>query len=133
MNVIELKKIIKLFLETKADRVYDGWGRPKTGYPYVTYTLNYSVTDTNMTMEHFMLDIDIWDNKPLDTTELETISGEIDGDGDIRNATGLHRRRYYVSKTVTADFYKESRNDIEDEDPNIRRRQLRYEVLVYLN
>jgi hypothetical protein len=133
MNVIEFKKMIDVFLLTKADRVFDGWAPPNTQYPFVTYTLSNSYTDENMVMERFYLIIDVWDNKPLDTTALETLVGTIDGDGHITAATGLHRKHYYVSGTLAADTYRESRNDIEDEDYNIRRRQLRYEVLVYLS
>jgi hypothetical protein len=85
-----------------------------------------------MVMERFYVYIDIWDNKPEDTTVLETLTGSIDGDGNITTASGLHRKHYYLSTTVAADFYREARDDIEDDDPNVRRRQLRYEVLVYL-
>jgi len=132
MNVIELKKMIHAFLKTKSDKVFDGWARPGTPPPYVTYSLESSFTDDNMVMERFALTIDIWDNKPLDTTDLEILTGEIDGNGDITDATGLHRRHYYSNGIVAADFYRDGRYDIEDEDPNIRRRQLRYEVLSYL-
>jgi hypothetical protein len=132
MNVIEFKKMLKAFLETKADRVFDVRARPNTAFPYVTYTLSNSFTDENMVMERFYVYIDIWDNKPEDTTVLETLTGSIDGDGNITTASGLHRKHYYLSTTVAADFYREARDDIDDDDPNIRHRQLRYEVLTYL-
>ncbi len=132
MNVIELKKMIYTFLKTMADRVFDRIAPPDTMYPFVTYNLRSSFTDENFVMERFMLDVDVWDNDPLDTTALETLVGSIDGDGHITAATGLHRKHYYVSAVVAADSYREGRFDIDDEDPNIRRRKLRYEVLVYL-
>jgi len=132
MNVINMKKMICTFLATVADRVYDNWVRPGTKYPYVTYTLSSSARDENMVMERFMLDVDIWDNDPLDTTTLETLTGTIDGNGSITSASGLHRKHYYVSGTLAADSYREARMDIPDEDTNIRHRRLRYEILTYL-
>lgn len=133
MNVIEFKKMIFNFLGTVADRVYEGWAAPNTPYPFVTYNLSSSSTDENMVMERFTLEVDIWDNKPLDTTALDTLTGSIDGNGNITSATGLHRKHYYSSGILIADCYRIGRLEIPDEDPNIRRRQLRYEILVYLS
>jgi hypothetical protein len=44
----------------------------------------------------------------------------------------LHRKKYYVSGTLQVCVYREARLEIEDEDPAIRRRELRYEVQAYL-
>ena len=133
MNTIELKKMITTFLKTKASRVYASDAVPGNAVlPYTTHKLTSSFTDENQKLEIFTLLVDNWDNKP-DTTALETVTGSIDGDGNKVSATGLHEKKYFVSGTLQACFYREARLEIEDEDPAIRRRQLRYEVQAYLS
>lgn len=132
MNVIALKTMVYTFLKTLTDRVYDGIAQPNAAFPYVTYALRYTNTDENMVMERVTMEVDIWDNKPIDTTALETLTGLIDGDGKVTGASGLHRKHYYSASVLTADSYRINRLDIEDEDPVIRRRKLIYEILSYL-
>ena len=132
MNVIELKKMICTFLKTKTANVYPYDSVPVNAVlPYTTYSLESSITDTNQKMERFTLIVDNWDNNS-DTTVLETVTGSIDGDGNKVSATGLHEKKYFVSGTLQASFYREGRFEVTDEDPSIKRRQLRYEVQVYL-
>jgi hypothetical protein len=133
MNTIELKKMIDTFLKTKASRVYPLDAVPSNAkIPYTTFHLTSSFTDENQKLEVFTLLIDNWDNNP-DTTALETVTGNIDGNGDKVAATGLHNKKYFVSGTLQTCFYREARLELEDEDPAIRRRQLRYEVQAYLS
>jgi len=132
MNVIELKKMIYAFLKTKTERVFPEMAPPNTTYPFITYGLSTSFTDPNQHMEIFTLEVDIWDNKPLDTTALETLTGTVDGDGAMTAASGLHRKHYYVSGTLRTDVYRDTRLEIDDPDPAIRRRQLRYTIYTYL-
>jgi hypothetical protein len=132
MNTIELKKMIYTFLKIKASRVYEYDAVPeKAVLPYTTYHLMSSFTDENQKLEVFTLLVDNWDNNP-DTTALETVTGSIDGDGNKVTATGLHNKKYFVSGTLQACFYREARLELKDEDPAIRRRQLRYAVQAYL-
>jgi len=132
VNTIELKKMISAFLITKCAKTYPYDSVPETAtLPYVTYRLASSFPDENQVMERFTLYVDCWDNK-ADTTALETLTGNIDGDGAMTNATGLHRKKYFVDGTLQATIYREGRAELDDEDPQIRRRQLRYEVHAYL-
>jgi hypothetical protein len=133
MNTIELKKMITTFLKTKTTRVYASDAVPSNAVlPYTTYELTSSFTDENQKLEVFSLLVDNWDNNP-DTTALETVTGSIDGNGDKVSATGLHEKKYFASGTLQACFYREGRFELEDEDPAIRRRQLRYSVQAYLS
>jgi len=133
MNTIELKKMITVFLKTKTSRAYDFDAVPSpVKLPYTTYHLTSSFTDENQKLEVFTLLVDNWDNNS-DTTALETVTGSIDGNGDKVSATGLHNKKYFVSGTLQACFYREYRLEIEDDDPNIRRRQLKYTVQAYLS
>lgn len=131
MNTIELKKMISTFLLTKCAQTYPFDSVPETAsFPRVTYRLT-SFTDENQKMERFTLYVDCRDNK-ADTTALETLVGNIDGDGAMVSATGLHRKKYFVDGTLQATIYRDGRNEFDDEDPQIRWRQLRYEVQAYL-
>jgi hypothetical protein len=132
MNVIELKKMICTFLKTKTANVYPEDSVPVNAVlPYTTYSLESGIPGTNRKMEQFTLIVDNLDNKP-ETTALETVTGSIDGDGDKVSATGLNEKKYFVSGTLQAGFYREGRFEVPDEDPSIKRRQLRYEVQAYL-
>ena len=133
MNVIELKKMIYAFLITKSSRVFDTEAPPKLAYPYIVYTLENSFTDTNQKREDFDLAIDIYDNNQFDATDIDALVSSIDGNGAISNATGLHRKHYYVASTLQADIYRTSRDTICEDDENIKHVQLTYEVMTYLN
>lgn len=130
MNVYEFKKATYEFLKTINDNIYEGQKPPVTLYPYVVYNLDTSDTDDNQLMEVFELTIDIFDNNKLDSTTIDTIAGNIDGDGDLTSATGLHRRHHYEAGVVRADYYRIERN--EDINNDIRHIELTYEVYVYL-
>ena len=131
MNVIEMKKQIYTYLRTKADRVFEAQAPAKTAYPYVVYKLQNSMTHVNEEREDFDLIVDVYGNEQFDSTAVDTIVGSIDGNGAITSASGLHRKHYYESGKLQADFYRTSRNDISD-DENIRQVQLIYDVMTYL-
>lgn len=130
MNVIELRTQIQTLLKTKCDRVYFERATDTTVYPYVVYNLVDS-REFEGNREDIDLEVDIWDNAQ-DTTAIETLTGDIDGDGDLFNATGLHRKLFYEADTLSAKCYRDRRLAIIDEDVRIRRRQLKYYIQTYL-
>lgn len=130
MNIIELQKQIYTFLKTKADRVYYENAPDDAIYPYIVYDFPSSLENYS-NREDFMLEIDVWDNA-TNTKPIETLVGDVDGDGDVANPTGLHRKQIYVNGTLSAKIYKEGRYNIRDEDRRIRHRQLRYRIQTYL-
>ncbi|WP_424765695.1 hypothetical protein [Paenibacillus sp. sgz302251] len=101
----------KVFLET----VPNG-----SVFPYITYSL--PTSGGSEYREDFILEIDIWDNKPLDTTELETITNNIDK---------AMNRTYEINDEFQCSIYRINRLMLPDQDVNIRRRQLRYQVKYY--
>lgn len=129
MNVIEFKKQIGAFLETKCDRVYYRKASNKKTYPYITF--NFVDSRELEDREDFDVEIDVWD-KGNGSTAIETLVGEIDGDGDKLNASGLNRKRIYVEGKVAARLYRDRRQDIIDDDDRIQRRQLKYISHTYL-
>lgn len=131
MSVIELKKAIFAFLKTKTSKVYEAQAPAKAAYPYVVYSLQNSVTHINEKREDFDLYIDVYDNNQFDSTDLDTLVGQIDGNGAIVGASGLHRKHYYVASTLQADFYRTSKRDLSD-DENVKHVELIYDVMSYL-
>lgn len=129
MNILELQRQIKTFLSTKATRVYFRKAPENATYPYVTFDLPQSIENFS-NREDFVLEIDVWDNTNL-TTTIDTLVGEIDGNGAVISSTGLHRKLIFVDD-LSAKIYRESRLAIEDENENIEHRQLRYNVQCYL-
>lgn len=101
-------------------RTYLETAPPKSQFPYVVFSL--PTSDESDYREDFILEIDIWDNKPLDTTMVETLTDNID--------KALNR-----SFVNTTDFqysaYRMNRLMLPDPDENIRRRQLRYQIKYY--
>jgi|GEM_PF-884562 len=130
MNILELRKQIQTFLLTKCPRVYYERATQTAVYPYIVFSLVDSREEEG-NREDFDLEVDIWDNSQS-TTAIETLTGDVDGDGDISNATGLHRKLFYTSNTLSAKVYRDRRLSIIDEDVRIRRRQLRYYIQTYL-
>ena len=127
MKGVEFSKAIGNYLASKVTRAYKSNAPEEAVFPYAVFYLPNSInTDPS---EDFYLDVDIWDNKQ-DTTALENLVDIIDGDGDVLNPTGLHHKTI-TADGITATFYRESRSEIEDEDPRLSRRQLQYSVRVY--
>jgi len=129
MNTLELQRQITTFLTTKAIRVYFEGAPDNAVYPYIVYNL-VSSNEMLSNREDFDLEIDIWDNSS-DTTNIETITGNIDGDGNVFTPSGLHRKMWFING-FSAKCYRINRLIIPDEDKRIRRRQLKYIIHSYL-
>jgi len=130
MNTLALKKAIETFLKTKADRVYQKKAPENKTFPYIVWNLISSDSGYSE-REDFTLEVDIWDDDN-DTTVIDTLTGSIDGDGDIKEPTGLHRKNFYTQNILSAKLYRQNRFEIHDEDETLERRQLRYKIQTYL-
>jgi hypothetical protein len=130
MNTLELKKAIETFLKTKATRVYQRKAPVNASFPYVVWNMPSSDTEYSK-REDIILEVDIWDNSNL-TIVIDTLVGNIDGDGDIKNPTGLHRKNIFTNNVLSAKIYRTNRYEIEDENETLVRRQLRYKIQTYL-
>jgi len=129
MDIIELQTALTTFLKTKCARSYYRKSPPNATYPYIVYDFPNSLE--KYLREDLMLEIDLWDNSNL-TETIDTLVGDVDGDGDIRAPTGLHRKMFYEDSALCAKLYRENRLSITDEDPRIEHRQLKYIVQTYL-
>jgi len=132
LNVKELKKVIYNFLATKSSRVFDTEAPEEVNYPYIVYNLYSSGSDIDQKKEIFRVEIDIYDNNALDSTDIDSLANDIDGDGAIVSATGLHRKHYYSAGVVQTDIYRDTRESITEGESNIKHVQLTYDAYTYL-
>ena len=148
MNVIKLRTDIQTFLLTLCDRVYYERATDTSTYPYIVFNLVDS-REQEGNREDFDLEVDIWDNAQ-DSTAIETLTGNVDGNGDLFNAlypgeevypaellfanegNGLHRRLFFTDGELSAKCYRDRRLSIIDEDVRVRHRQLKYFIQTYL-
>ena len=129
MNILELREEIQTFLETLGYEVHYQHAPQTATFPYIVFDLVDS-TDVE-TREDFNLEVDVWDNIQ-NTTRLETLVGNIDGDGDIQSPTGLNRKLIFTDNNMSAKIYRTNRLSLPEPDITLRRRQLRYDIQTYL-
>lgn len=107
------------YFELAPEQIYVNGAWVPLPYPYVVYRMDTS--NKVAFREDFFLEVDIWD-RTQDTTNLESITDQIK-----RQFNYLH----YTNNELGASFYLINRMMIDDPDPEIRRRQLRFQVKTY--
>lgn len=88
-------------------------------YPYIVYNLPNSFA--NGRQEIFNLDVDVW-SYGADTTELETITRQVEKGLDMYK---------YIDENIQFSIYKRNRLNVEDDDKQIKRRKLIFELRYY--
>ena len=112
--------------------VYLEQADPAADFPYVTFRISnsYEMEDR----EDYTLDVDIWDNHltSTDPTEIDNLVRFLDGDGDRFAPTGVNGTKFYDSSgKLAARIYRQAKAMVPDPDEAIRRRRIRYRVIVY--
>ncbi len=119
-KTIELRKlIVKLLKEVNKSVFYEN-ANDKAEYPYIVYNLD-NMNTVNYPRNDSILTIDVWDRNK-DTVTVETLSDKIE---DILNMLNKPSEKSFPT------FYLEDRMSIDDEDPLIRRRQLKFKIENY--
>ncbi|EGS9998288.1 DUF3168 domain-containing protein [Clostridium perfringens] len=119
-KTIELRKlIVKLLKEVNKSVFYEN-ANDKTEYPYIVYNLD-NMNTVNYPRNDSILTIDVWDRNK-DTVTVETLADKIE---DILNMLNKPSEKSFPT------FYLEDRMSIDDEDPLIRRRQLKFKIENY--
>ena len=119
--MINLKTSIYNKINAVADRVYDSRTPTNSAYPYVNINYPNNGESDESFRSLIVLEVDIWDNK-TDTTVLETLADNIDSALNRYVDTSLYYRVYRLNPY---------RFELDDADENIRRRQLRYQILQF--
>ena len=110
---------VKTKLKTRATRVHMGQAQQGSAFPYVTF--KFPTSDATDPSEDFFLEVDLWD-KNTDATAIENLTDNVDSD---------FHKWVYNSTGINAHFQRINRLAIDDPDPVIKRRQLRYLVRTY--
>ncbi|MCX0373038.1 hypothetical protein LI058_06120 [Clostridium perfringens] len=119
-KTIELRKlIVKLLKEVNKSVFYEN-ANDKAKYPYIVYNLD-NINTVNYPRNDIILTIDVWD-RSNSTVTVETLTDNIE---DVLNMLNK------PSKNLFPTFYLEDRMSIDDEDPLIRRRQLKFKIESY--
>ena len=119
-KTIELRKlIVKLLKEVNKSVFYEN-ASDKAKYPYIVYNLD-NINTVNYPRNDIILTIDVWD-RSNSTVTVETLTDNIE---DVLNMLNK------PSKNLFPTFYLEDRMSIDDEDPLIRRRQLKFKIESY--
>ena len=119
-KTIELRKlIVKLLKEVNKSVFYEN-ASDKAEYPYIVYNLD-NINTVNYPRNDIILTIDVWD-RSNSTVTVETLTDNIE---DVLNMLNK------PSKNLFPTFYLEDRMSIDDEDPLIRRRQLKFKIENY--
>ena len=119
-KTIELRKVVTSLLKQVNGSVHYENATDKTPYPYIVYEFA-SVDFGNIGRDDVILTIDIWDKNSSSVT-VETLADNVE---KVLNNTNN------PTDTVLPTFYIMSRNSIRDEDKNIRRRELRFQIQNY--
>ena len=125
-----LRKTVKAYLDTKHAHVYFNRAPEKADFPYLVFSFAPSFTPDEG-REQLLVDIDGWD-KPGDgdSTALEALMDSVNGDGDLSTPSGLDRQAIQAND-ILAVFRLESRDPLDDPDPQILRRKYTYNTTVY--
>lgn len=119
-KTIELRKLIVKLLKDVNKSVFYENANDKAKYPYIVYNLD-NMNTVNYPRNDIILTIDVWD-RSNSTVTVETLTDNIE---DVLNMLNK------PSKNLFPTFYLEDRMSIDDEDPLIRRRQLKFKIESY--
>lgn len=118
-KIFELRQEIQRILETLATRVYYYSAPEDASFPYIVFDFPNSIDSG--ALENFVLDIDGWDINQ-DTTVLITLMDTIDDE--------LHKKNI-VLDNLGFVLYRDSRQNLTDEDKRIRRKKYIYQARTY--
>lgn len=118
--MFNLLKVISDRLEGTGYSVFFNEKNEDTDYPFVVFNLPTSNEGTNIHREDFSLEVDIW---------TKDIVQCIDMTNTIKTMLDWYQ---YIDDKLQASFYFTNRlNNIPDEDNQIKRSQLRFQVNTY--
>lgn len=116
---ITLRTALQTILKTKASNVYYEEAPDTHPYPYVVYELSELSHDSGRTL--IQLEVNVID-RGYSTSVAETLADEIQD--------ALHKL-YYIDASIQFSSYKNQRNTIKEDDKQIIRRRLLFEIHLH--
>ena len=125
-----LRKLLHPYLKSIHPRVYFQDAPDNAQYPYIVYDVT-QVPDDGEGFHNIAVDIDGWDMPNNgDTTGIETLMETINGNGDIKNPTGLDKKTL-IAEGLVVTFYLDRKLSLRDDNPKIKRRKYIYEARLF--
>lgn len=118
-KTIELREIVTKELKQACDNVYYEKANEDNIYPHIVY--NFSVVVKLEARDDIQLVVDIWD-KNTNSVQIEILTDLVE---ELLNNANLPQFNSLPT------FYLELKNSIDDEDPLIKHRQLRFLIQNY--
>lgn len=110
--------------------IYYDQASKKAKFPYIVFSFE-NLFSQDESSESFILNIDGWDAPADGNSEpLEYLMSNLDGNGDIKNPTGLNERVIETDKVLLI-LRREMRYVIPDDDKTIKRRRYTYQVTIF--
>ena len=119
-KTVELRKVIVSLLEQVTPNVSFDKADKRTQFPYSVYSMN-NVDLSSYPRDDISVTVDIWD-KDIDSIRIETLTDKLEK---------ILNRNNHPTDKILPTFYLVGRNSLEDEDPLIQRRQLKFIVKNY--
>lgn len=119
-KTVELRKVIVSLLEQVTPNVSFDKADKKTQFPYSVYSMN-NVDLSSYPRDDISVTVDIW-GKDIDSIRIETLTDKLEK---------ILNRNNHPTDKILPTFYLVGRNSLEDEDPLIQRRQLKFIVKNY--
>lgn len=120
-KTVELRKVIVSLLKQVTPNVFfDKVEEENPEFPYSVYSMN-NVDLSSYPRDDISVTVDIWDRN-YDSIRVETLTDKLE--------KVLNRNNHPTDK-ILPTFYLVGRNSLEDEDPLIQRRQLKFIVKNY--
>ena len=117
---VELRKVIVSLLKQVTPNVSFDKADKKTQFPYSVYSMN-NVDLSSYPRDDISVTVDIWD-KDIDSIRIETLTDKLEK---------ILNRNNHPTDKILPTFYLVGRNSLEDEDPLIQHRQLKFIVKNY--
>lgn len=120
MRTNDIKKLVQTQLETLTENVYHEIANEKAVYPHIVFVLR-RIDLMDLSRQDYVLEINVWDRSNK-TTNVDNLADLVE---DLFQAENLPQ------DDILPTFYLMDRNTIEDEDKQIRHRQVRFQIQNY--
>lgn len=120
MRTNDIKKLVQTQLETLTENVYHEIANEKAVYPHIVFALR-RIDLMDLSRQDYVLEINVWDRSKK-TTNVDNLADLVE---DLFQAENLPQ------DDILPTFYLMDRNTIEDEDKQIRHRQVRFQIQNY--
>ena len=124
MRTNDLKELVQTKLKTLTPNVYHEIANEKKLYPHIVFTFR-RIDLQDLSRQDYILEVDVWDKLSGTNQSTQTIDNLADSVEKLLQAENLPQD--YILPT----FYLIDRQNVLDEDKQIRHRKIQFQVQNY--